>query len=242
MKKRLLATTLLILLSLAGKTQEGYTLKKPAVWYTSGIGLALSAGGIYAQYNIQPLTPAAINGLNTDGFGPLDLQATRNHSTAAKTWSDISVVTLMAAPGFFSLAGKPREQFFTCNTVYAQTLLATAGQVALIKALVLKERPYVYNTNVPLEEKTERKARFSIPSGHTALSAAACYFFASSYSIYYPKSKWKPLVWACAAVLPAIPAYLRFKAGRHFVSDVAAGYLIGAANGIVIPMIFRIRN
>jgi membrane-associated phospholipid phosphatase len=81
-----------------------------------------------------------------------------------------------------------------------------------------------------------------MPSGHAAFSAAACYYFATTYTIYYPKSKWKPLVWACAAVLPAIPAYLRFKAGRHFVSDVATGYLIGAANGIAIPLIFRLKN
>lgn len=236
------AVAISVLLALPCKAQQALTLKKPAFWYTTSLGGALTGLGIYAQYRVAPLTPTMISSLTTAGFGPLDLQATRNNSMQAKMWSDISVVTLMASPGILSLAGKPREQFFTYNMVYAQTLLATAGQVALAKALFLKERPFVYNAGVSPDDKLKRKARFSIPSGHAAFSAAASYFFATTYSIYYPKSKWKPLVWACAAVLPAIPAYLRYKAGRHFVSDVATGYLIGAANGIAIPLIFRIKN
>jgi membrane-associated phospholipid phosphatase len=62
-----------------------------------------------------------------------------------------------------------------------------------------------------------------------------CFAAASMFSAYHPDSKWKPVVWTVAAILPAATAYYRVRGGKHFITDVATGYAMGALTGILIP-------
>jgi membrane-associated phospholipid phosphatase len=61
--------------------------------------------------------------------------------------------------------------------------------------------------------------------------------FAKMYADYNPDSKLKPMVWSLCAVLPVIPGVLRYKAGKHYWTDVIAGYAAGALVGIVTPYV-----
>ena len=46
-------------------------------------------------------------------------------------------------------------------------------------------------------------------------------------------------MWAVAASIPAVTGYLRVRAGRHYVTDVATGYALGAAIGWLVPTIHK---
>ena len=46
-------------------------------------------------------------------------------------------------------------------------------------------------------------------------------------------------MWSGAFLIPATTAYLRVKAGRHFPTDVIAGYATGAIVGYLIPHLHK---
>ncbi len=222
--------------------QNVLKLKKPKVYYTSAISVGALVGGYVYTGSIKGLSQNDVDAIDINSLSRFNKRATKNYSLPAGTWSDVSVIGTAALPGLLSFHKKVRGDFFAYNTIYAQALVSTVGQVMLLKAITKKERPLVYNTNVPIEEKMDNDARFSFPSGHTAIAATASYFFATTYALYFPKSKNKKWVWIGAAILPVVTGYLRYKAGKHFIADIAGGYVIGAANGIVFPLLFRIGN
>lgn len=123
--------------------------------------------------------------------------------------------------------------------LYGETFFITTGITLLIKTTVKRNRPFVYNPEAPLDKKLTRNARTAFLSGHTSISAANCFFSAKVFSDYYPESKWKPVVWTTAAILPAITGYLRVKAGKHYPTDTIAGYLLGATTGLLIPQLHK---
>ena len=77
-------------------------------------------------------------------------------------------------------------------------------------------------------------ANASFFSGHTAMTASAAAFTATVYSIYHPDSKALPYIYISAAAIPLTTGYLRYKAGKHFPTDIAAGLIVGALNGFLI--------
>jgi membrane-associated phospholipid phosphatase len=54
-----------------------------------------------------------------------------------------------------------------------------------------------------------------------------------------PERAVRAAAWAGAALLPAVTGYFRMRAGKHFLSDVAVGYVAGAAIGLSIPLLHR---
>ena len=58
---------------------------------------------------------------------------------------------------------------------------------------------------------------------------------ASMYDDYNPDSKFSSYLWIGAGLVPALTAYYRYDAGKHFPSDLVAGYIVGSAVGILIP-------
>ena len=96
-----------------------------------------------------------------------------------------------------------------------------------------------YQYSIPIFLKTVQNLFFS---GHTSSSAYFSFFTAKVFADTHPNSKWKPVVWGSAIALPAMTGYLRYKAGKHFPTDVIVGYGVGAAFGILIPELYKNKN
>ena len=109
----------------------------------------------------------------------------------------------------------------------------------MTKGIIRRPRPLLYNPNVPFEKKNKKGARLSFFSGHTSGVATLSFLSAKFFADYYPDSKWKPVVWTAAALLPSTTGYLRYKAGKHFKTDVMMGAAIGACVGILIPHLHK---
>ena len=60
-------------------------------------------------------------------------------------------------------------------------------------------------------------------------------------SDYHPNMKkgLKAIMWSGAVMIPATTAYLRVTAGRHFPTDVVAGFATGALVGFIIPHLHK---
>lgn len=61
---------------------------------------------------------------------------------------------------------------------------------------------------------------------------------AQLHSDYSGKSDWA--VWSLAAAIPAFTGIQRMRAGKHFLTDVLLGYIVGAGVGILVPSLYKL--
>jgi membrane-associated phospholipid phosphatase len=206
--------------------------------YASGAGL-VAAGGVFSDYQTRPLTEAQVLSLDAFALPGFDRSAVGNWDTKADLASDILLYGSVTLPAFLMINKRTRKDFLVVGFIYAETALLTLGVTELTKGLVNRPRPYAYNDEVSMDLKTTRDARHSFISGHTSLSAALCFTTAKIFSDYSDNPTHEALVWSGAVIVPAVTAYLRFRAGKHFPSDLIAGYLVGGTIGYLVPWLHR---
>ena len=139
---------------------------------------------------------------------------------------------------YLLLAGKEtRNEFGQIMLLYGQAFSLNSGVTLMSKSLFRRPRPYSFNSGITAEYKLTREAKTSFISGHTSMTAMNSFFVAKVFSDFYPDSKWKPVVWVVAASIPAATGTMRILAGKHYPTDVIAGYAVGATIGFLIPHI-----
>ena len=120
-------------------------------------------------------------------------------------------------------------------------MATTTGLTFIAKNIANRNRPFLYNPEVPLEDKISSSANRSFFSGHTSHTAAFTFMMAKIFHDYHPNSKqgMKIIIWSFSAALPAVTGFLRVKAGKHFPTDVITGYAVGAFTGWLIPHLHK---
>ncbi|MEM6316110.1 MAG: phosphatase PAP2 family protein [Bacteroidota bacterium] len=213
--------------------------KKEISLFSTAIGVNI-VGLSFAQ-SIEPLTVEEISGLRpTDirGFG-FDRNTVRHFSGRAHTTSDIFLFGSLSFPLLLMTDKSMRKDYLKIGVMASQAFLLNAGLTTLTKATVQRTRPFAYNPLVSDATKMTKSTKMSFFSGHTSVVSTLSFFSAKVYADYHPNSKWKPVVWTTAALLPAATGYLRYRAGKHFPTDVVVGYGVGAAIGVLIPHLHR---
>lgn len=205
----------------------------------SGLG---SFTGRYVQTQIDPLTSVEISNLTTTNIPSIDLSAHSKWSPTADKVSNLGTYAAMMTPGLLFFSPKIRRgDWGSIILLSAETFAMTDFAIQMTKSQVLRPRPYLYNPDIVIPNNLldNREHRFSMMSGSTAYSSAMCFTGASMFADYHPKSKYKPLVWVAAAVIPASIGYLRYRSGHHYPTDIITGYAVGASIGLFIPYIHR---
>lgn len=167
-------------------------------------------------------------------------------AAVAEIWSDgINALSFgLCATAIFSTY-KEDGQVFKNAVVYAEGVALTYGVTEVLKSAFGRNRPYTYNDNYGAEYRLRKDPTSSFPSAHTSSTAYNCFFAASLVDYYFidDDNKWlKAINWGTAATIPIVTGYLRTEAGKHFYSDVAAGYLIGGAIGMGVPALHKYEN
>lgn len=243
MKKLLLFIWLIVFCFGNINGQSPYELKTGREVALFGTGVGLLGGGYLLHKKLEPLTLTQINALEAEGISRFERWVTTRRSVSSNTASDVVLYSAQTFPVAMTLLdGRMRKDAFKIGNMYGETFLINAGLTALVKNLVHRTRPYVYNRSVPDIEKTARSARNSFYSGHTSQTASMCFLTAQLYADYHPDSKWKPVVWSFAAAVPLSTGILRMTAGKHFPTDVAVGYVTGALIGILVPRLHRVKG
>lgn len=228
-------------LSLPGLSQQltsPYRITPGDAWLASGT-LLLAGGGLYAQSRVQAFSPAALTALNTNDVPRIDRSNLGVWRPGVAKASNVAMLAVGAMPLAIFAGREPRKDILKIALMGAEAGLTSLGLVDLTKGLVHRTRPFMYGQAAPLDEKLKQDARLSFFSGHTAFTATACFFGAKLFHDYFPESKLRPWVWAAAALVPAGMGYLRMRAGKHFLTDVATGYLVGGAVGYLVPLLHR---
>ncbi|MDX1476324.1 MAG: phosphatase PAP2 family protein [Saprospiraceae bacterium] len=219
-------------------SQSPYVLDERRELALLGIGAGLHITSIMLKEEVDPFTAEQIGHLDRRAISPFDRGATYEYSERARQSSDLTRNLCIAMP-FLLAAGRPRSEIGKVGVLLGETYLLVSGVTFLAKTGFHRARPYVYNEEVPYSEKQRINAQFSFISGHTSLSSGLSFFTAKVFSDYYPESVLKPVVWTVAAAVPALTGYFRVKAGKHYPSDVIAGYLVGAVGGILVPAMHK---
>ncbi|PPK88817.1 PAP2 superfamily protein [Neolewinella xylanilytica] len=227
---------LLLLSSLAIRAQDfPYSLdaRQDIALLAAGGGLSLTTHLL--EDRMPGLTKGEVSMHRRHRVWFLDRRATYHESEVYRNISDDVLRGAMLLPGTLLISRAARKKGFVLATLLAETMLLTDGFTKASKILVRRSRPLTYNSAVGLESKMSNDARQSFVSGHTSNTAALSFFTAKVFHDLYPESPWRHVVWAGAAAIPLVTGYARYRAGKHFPSDIAAGYALGAVLGILIP-------
>lgn len=238
------ALCLLLLAAACGTATAGgiYDLDsgREAVLITAGL-----AGGGIALLNSraqQPLTPEEIADLDADQVWAFDRFATRRWSDRAAAASDIGGYGMAAAPLLLLAETGSRMDGGELLMMYGETVLLQQAVVGLLKSAVGRPRPYVYNDDPRIDPgyKQSRFAVRSFPSGHTATAFAAAVFTGEVYAKLNPGKSSRHWVRGAGLAAAAATGWLRVASGRHFLSDVVAGAVIGSLAGWAVPRLHEV--
>ena len=125
----------------------------------------------------------------------------------------------------------------TILVLEAAVLAADVNKVT--KLLVARERPFSYalgpeGKRADVHSPDDDESFFSGHASATFAIAAASGTVASMRGY-----RWAPLVWSEGLVVATAVAYLRVAADKHWLTDVVAGAVVGAAIGFAVPYVFH---
>lgn len=211
----------------------------PFLIATSGAGFASAV----LKIGVEPKTLSLdyVNSLRVSDINKLDRSTVDNYSLSANKVSDYFLYGSALMPATFLLNERMRSDIIPLALMTVEVFTINYGVTHLTKYAVGRNRPYVYNTTLDEEIRTNSDAQASFFSGHASHTAAISFMTAKIWNDYNPEMKWLPKLglWTAAALYPGITGYLRVRAGKHFPTDVITGYLVGASIGWLIPHLHR---
>ena len=214
--------------------------------YTDGAMLAAGAVGcssyIWGRNSVEPYTGNDLLSLDKNNVNTIDRSAAGRWSSASDTASTYLLCTISIMPLAYAADAGVRDRWYTLLLMYAESFMLCAGVTETLKVSVHRTRPFVYGSSAPDNEKLSADGRKSFPSGHTSISFNTAVFSSMVFSDLYPSSAWRPAVWAVSLSAVTCVGYLRFRAGKHFPSDIAAGACIGAASAAIAVYSHRVQN
>lgn len=210
-----------------------------------GTGVLLSGGDLLLD-NVLEVNRQKYDGkiYDKDDVNSLDQIFMHSYSKTRDKTADFVLLGTMASP--LVLAATEKEEWLTCITMYAESLLIANGIKEITKLCVTRARPYMYYdaSTYPEEEVDEGDWANSFPSGHSTMAFCGATFASYTFCKYFPESKWRIPVVAGSYALATGVAALRLSSGNHFMTDVLTGAVIGGATGFLVPWLhtFNAKN
>jgi membrane-associated phospholipid phosphatase len=243
MKKIIASVTgvLIFLFSLAQPFTSPYKLSL-AVDVPLGTNALGLLGTSYLIGTSKQLPPKeTLLNLNRNEINRFDRGATYQNSKIAGYASDATMYLAVALPLLHLINKDSRKDFGKIAAMTGEVFVLNMALTDLLKETVRRKRPLMYNPDIPLDKKYKADNFKSYFSGHTSTVASMSFFFAKTFADYNPHSRFKPMVWSFCAALPIVTGVLRYKAGKHYWTDIITGYAIGALVGIAVPYLHSIK-
>ena len=197
------------------------------------LGITLtSALGVYRYYGMERIEANDLKPKSE--FLPWDRPFVGHYSGWATTvshYSGVLAVAPLALAGYSWYKGDADGHDFGAFTLMFVEAFALQNAInQIVRSSQLWPRPYIYANHGEGREKAESakgEAYGSFYSGHASAAFTVAVFTGEWFSEIYPKSKYKPLVWASSFTLAAGVAALRVVAGKHYPTDIVVGSLAG---------------
>jgi len=213
-----------------------YKIKPGIDWPLTLAGTAVSLYGFKVIYNKDKVPEATILNLRKSDINGFDRWAADVYSPSAAKISDAPFYIAQPLPLLLLVFDNDiRKDAGKFIFLYWETMAVTGVFYTGAPMLFDRYRPYAYNDNAPMGDRTSGVVKNSFFAGHVALVASSTFFFAKVYSDYHPDSKIKWVFYTGASAATLATGYLRHRAGKHFPSDILVGTAIGTATGILVP-------
>jgi membrane-associated phospholipid phosphatase len=236
---------------------------RPALDFTIlGVGLL---GFVVPELLKQHLAPASCNvcngpdntGLGDGSQGSLNgvdaffhdqltgwLISRKSADTVSNVWA-FALLPAGAIAGSLLATGPAASEGagLRAAVIVGESAAVSAAMVQSVKFFVARKRPFVRYGNGETSgayEVNDRDSHVSYPSGHTALATSLGVSMAMTATL--EESPAAPWLWGAAAVMSVSTATLRMIAEKHYFTDVATGAAIGAACGVVFPVLHKRGN
>lgn len=201
----------------------------------------------FGYINDKPkLSEYDVSQLDADYIWKFDRIATQQDAEftdQAQTISDWILNVSVVLPALLVIDNKIRKDWLDLLVLYGETHAINTSVYITTAAIADRIRPLVYNDDIPMNDKTGHGTKISFFSGHVSTTASASFFMAKVYSDYHPELGNKKFWLFGAALIPPIAVgYYRIKAMKHFPTDVITGITIGAAAGILVPHLHKIKK
>lgn len=210
------------------------------------IGLGLAGAGLFAT---AAVIRNDVEGYDGDGkFKEEDINSFDKlwFNGYDKTLDDLGNIgpaaTLLALPVGIYLTETivknfPARELATVGVMFAESWLLSTGIKNIMKTTFTRTRPYMYTDEWDEKGVESGDWKLSFPSGHTTDAFLGATFTTYTFWKYFPESKFKVPVLITSYALATTTAFMRVWSGNHFMTDVAAGAVIGSAIGFLVPFI-----
>lgn len=209
----------------------------------SALALGTSYFGFQALDRSSAYKAADVDRLNPDDINRFDRPiAFMNPALIDRSQksSDLYLNISILSPVLLMLDKNMRKDWLDLLTLYLVSHTVDNAIYFGAAFPVRRARPYIYNPDIPLDQKVGIAKSNSFFSGHVSFAATSTFFFAKVFTDYRQIRGLKRLaIYTAAAIPPSLVGYYRIKAGKHFRTDVITGFLIGAGTGILVPEFHR---
>ena len=228
-------TAFLVLISTVSFSQSPYRTSWSNDGPALGTGIVFGVTGLIFDAGIQPLSSSDIAALSRESLNALDRNATFRYSPDIASTSDLFFGAAIVAPLALFAGSEVRDDWETFAAMYSETMMLAGSLTTFAKGTARRIRPYAYNPDVPMVEKSTAEARRSFFSGHTSVAFSSAVFLSTVYGDYFPQSRWRPYVWSGTLLAAGMTGYLRYESGEHFPTDILVGAIVGSAIGYLVP-------
>ena len=182
--------------------------------------------------------------IDPDALWRIDRRSLQRSSSRADRLSDGTLFASISMP-FLTALLDPNMRSEGANIAWmgitGYLIENSINQIFKISAE--RPRPYIYQqAEAVINQPISKNGTKSFFSGHASSAAYFSFFAAKVFADINPESNLRPVVWGLAALLSGTTGYLRYRAGKHFYTDVITGWIFGAGLGILIPEIFRMKH
>ena len=186
-------------------------------------GLVASKYGTDYLRGRKPNNLDQIAGLSRKDVWWFDRGAAKQDPAKADDYIQVSNKFLrnsMFIPAIMFLDARVRKIWFDYTLLYleAQSINASAYLAGAIP--VSRLRPFMYNPAESMERKLGRNTTNSFFSGHASVVATSTFFMVKVYFDLHPEAQNRMLWYSLATIPPAITGYCRYKAAKHFPTDI----------------------
>jgi membrane-associated phospholipid phosphatase len=191
------------------------------------------------QEVIRPSCPCKSSDVPAIDHYPIGRSSTLADQLSNVAEAGVTVVPLVLDAIDAGGAGGGWRGFAGDTVVLAEVLAVNGALNQLVKMVVRRPRPKVYDVDPSSPELTDPGNYLAFYSGHASTAFAAGMAYATTFALRHPDSPSYKLVYGAAGLVGGTVALLRVLAGQHFPTDVMAGAAIGSALGLVIPRLHR---
>lgn len=203
-----------------------------------GTGFTTNALGLKLLDNRSKVNESDLNFINKSDVPNFERWILNQNVDRFDFWhnqSDLIMRSSLLLPAVFLANKRIRNQWLDYSLMYLKAQAFSANFYTLgVPQFYRKNRPLLYYDELPINQRTGVRLSNSFYSGHVSVTATSMFFMASVYKDLYPnRNQIIPLT--VATLTTGYVAMGRIKAGKHFLTDVVSGAIVGGFIGYLTP-------